>query len=556
MNYVFVFLGEFGYELFNWQGTIRKLSKLKKSGDKIICCSRANLYPFYEYADLFVDISNVDKYQNSVACGYFARHPKDGDLKSSSNFLFDIELKTSIRDLVMSEIKQNNNFDDKSSFFVFSSDYNEVAGLKIGCRRDLFGIDEQHSSIYEDLNIDNNLYAKISIVNDSDIRKNIEKKLGWSLNEKYILFQNRERNIVVRSKEKIVYQKLLQDLSENFKIVLLSFNTGRKDDSFSKISELKNCYNISISNFPEQGILIQNAALNIFSTEGDFGSHIYIPPFMGKDVIAIAPKDIYEIGTTPISYWNDNVFKFGGKIYDYISEEVLNNESNYTCFLKYIFDKIEIENNLKNIEVKFNNSNFDDYYLWPRTPKTYDHQDKIRERVGVDDYADVPNSRSNMIINKLEELVGNGFVNQNFNLLDIASGDSIVLWRIKKVFKKADCYGLDCLKEHFGTHKQIQEDGVKIYAGFLQHLYYDFYGTKADVALMLNSYRGWESADLRENEKDIPELIDNWFKTNCKYAIVTATREQIEKLSLNGFDVELLGKGEDLSFMVCISAKK
>ena len=29
MIYVFTFIGEFGYELLNWQGTIRKWSKYK-----------------------------------------------------------------------------------------------------------------------------------------------------------------------------------------------------------------------------------------------------------------------------------------------------------------------------------------------------------------------------------------------------------------------------------------------------------------------------------------------------------------------------------------------
>ena len=50
MNYVFVFLGEFGYELFNWQGVIRKFSRLVAPGDKIICCSRAHLHLLYDTA--------------------------------------------------------------------------------------------------------------------------------------------------------------------------------------------------------------------------------------------------------------------------------------------------------------------------------------------------------------------------------------------------------------------------------------------------------------------------------------------------------------------------
>ena len=41
MNYVFTFIGEFGYELLNWQGAIRKWVNLyKKDIDKIVICSR------------------------------------------------------------------------------------------------------------------------------------------------------------------------------------------------------------------------------------------------------------------------------------------------------------------------------------------------------------------------------------------------------------------------------------------------------------------------------------------------------------------------------------
>ena len=49
MNYVFTYIGEFGYELFNWQGAIRKWSKYYKNPeDKIIICARSGLQSVYE----------------------------------------------------------------------------------------------------------------------------------------------------------------------------------------------------------------------------------------------------------------------------------------------------------------------------------------------------------------------------------------------------------------------------------------------------------------------------------------------------------------------------
>ena len=66
MTYVFTFLGEFGYELLNWQGTIRKWSKLhKQPEDKIVICSRKGLEQLYEFADEYINISELDSYNNA-----------------------------------------------------------------------------------------------------------------------------------------------------------------------------------------------------------------------------------------------------------------------------------------------------------------------------------------------------------------------------------------------------------------------------------------------------------------------------------------------------------
>lgn len=69
--------------------------------------------------------------------------------------------------------------------------------------------------------------------------------------------------------------------------------------------------------------LIHFAQQCLFFTEGDWGSHIYVPPFLGKDVIAIAPRSVYAVGSTPLDHWNPNDFRFGGQVIPYVAEEVL-----------------------------------------------------------------------------------------------------------------------------------------------------------------------------------------------------------------------------------------
>jgi hypothetical protein len=213
---------------------------------------------------------------------------------------------------------------------------------------------------------------------------------------------------------------------------------------------------------------------------------------------------------------------------------------------------------LGEIERLGESSEYESLYLWPRTPLTPDHQEVIARRVGVDDFqVDDPRSRPALIIGKLRELVADerSGVDARFRLLDIACGDSVVLWQIKQSFPDATCVGVDCNKGLFTTNAQAVDAGVILYKGYLQHLFTRSPGEdrRFDVTLMLNTYRGWQSADLREAEKDLPQQADGWFATNARYTIVTATPDQIKRLRREGWWVEELGKGEDDSTMICMS---
>ncbi len=203
-------------------------------------------------------------------------------------------------------------------------------------------------------------------------------------------------------------------------------------------------------------------------------------------------------------------------------------------------------------------SEYEDLYLWPRTPLNPDLQDVIARRVGVDDFeVQDPRSRSAMIVTRLRELIDDpaAGMRDDFRLVDVACGDAVVLWQIKKAFPRADCHGVDCNKGVFSTHAQAMAEGVLLHKGYLQHLFVRSPpdGHRFDMALMLNTYRGWESADLRESERDLPEQADAWFARNSRFVVVTATRAQITRLRREGWFVAELGKGEDESIMICAS---
>ena len=72
MLYAFCFLGEFGYELFNWQGLVRKFRHTLTNGEKIAACSRMGMDIWYDVADYYLDISEVKLFKKSIASMYSA----------------------------------------------------------------------------------------------------------------------------------------------------------------------------------------------------------------------------------------------------------------------------------------------------------------------------------------------------------------------------------------------------------------------------------------------------------------------------------------------------
>jgi hypothetical protein len=368
MYYIFVFLGEFGFELLNWQGTIRKFAQTISSDDKIVCCSRANLYPIYEMADLFIDISDVDAFRQSVASMYSGflfsdvadvdfRHSLRRDLKT---WAFQRRMRAEVRDYVLRQLKAKLVINsEKQCVFVFSDEGRKLNGCKFGAlpvpsgfwqafevqmgswlraffpalmrihdrTRELLGwpVDRQpDGEVYERLDVQNNVYAKINP--DLSVAKSVEEKLGRPLTKPYILCQTRRRDCAQPSSDALPWKKvtrLVELLTTEMDVVLLSFDTGRYADSYSEFELATSGIHYHCTSFPDQACLIHFAQHCLCFTEGDFGSHIYVPPFMGRDVTAIAPRSIYEIGSTPIDFWNQNVFRFDGQIIPEVAEEVL-----------------------------------------------------------------------------------------------------------------------------------------------------------------------------------------------------------------------------------------
>jgi hypothetical protein len=335
MTYVFTFLGEFGYELFNWQGVVRKFAGTIAPSDSIVCCSRANLYPLYETASRYVDIAEAESFRGSTASMYYAMQAGDLDANSKRNRLFCRRLREDLTSFILRRLGVAGKARKCLSWrggllprfvlrpppevyvFVFSCEKRELNGCIFGCNPDVLLAE---AGIYESLDLDNNVFKRIEP--DLSVRGAVEEKLGWDLETPFVLCQTRSREIVVRSEELVPKERLIEALARRTRVVQLSFSTGRHLDSYSSFADKPNCSLYHCGSFVEQACLVHFARHCLFFTEGDFGSHIYVPPFLGKDVVTIAPADVYELGTTPIDFWNRTVFRFGGQIIPKISEQV------------------------------------------------------------------------------------------------------------------------------------------------------------------------------------------------------------------------------------------
>ncbi|WP_141699198.1 hypothetical protein [Candidatus Thiosymbion oneisti] len=182
------------------------------------------------------------------------------------------------------------------------------------------------------------IYQKIEP--DFTVLNAVEKQLGWNLTEPFVFCQTRMRDTDQLSKDILPrgkLAKLIEAVAREVKVVLLSFHTGRWLDSYSEFENYPNCFRYPCKSFPEQACLIHFAKHCLFFTEGDFGSQIYVPPFLGKDVTAIAPSTVYRIGSTPIDLWNRNLFRFGGQIIPKVSEEVFASKNN---MMKVVIDTL------------------------------------------------------------------------------------------------------------------------------------------------------------------------------------------------------------------------
>ena len=308
-TYVFVFLGEFGYELFNWQGVVRRFAAQLPDSSRIVIAGRRGLQPFYETADEYLEISDFAPFRESIAAAYWAIPPEaTARDRSPEQLAFDKSLRASIRTHLAPQLRAGNRVE-----FIFSTELTAFPGGIFGADRRHYGRPGHPGKIYGAPGlIENNCYAKIAP--DESVRAAIERTLGFDLGRPYALVQTRRRAIGPQHGMTVEEAPVVRALAAHLPVVVLSFDTGRALDSASALGAETGAMIFPGRSFREQSCLIAHAARCVFITNGDLGSHTYLPPFLGRDVDIIASREIFQLPSAPVDFWNRNVFRFGGQM--------------------------------------------------------------------------------------------------------------------------------------------------------------------------------------------------------------------------------------------------
>tara|TARA_B100000315_G_C14589777_1_gene595097 strand:- start:193 stop:1287 length:1095 start_codon:yes stop_codon:yes gene_type:complete len=303
---IFVFIGEFGYEMMNWHGLIRKL---KETCDnfRYIICGRTGLELLYPYAEYYIDISSLKYFRKSIAASYCATN---------------VNIKELVKEIEIYVYRKIKDLKEVSHEFIFSHEGKEINGIRFG------GL--HYGDIYKKETIKGNSYSIIVPKNEKYWLKYFSKNYSINFDKPYIVIQNAQRFGKNRIDKKPNIRKLISKISNKVQVVNINFNTDRSFDTVSNKVDEKKVINIKINDFQQQCVLIKNSLTSIFETQGDFRSHTYIPPFLGKKIYVYVNRPVLFLGTGPVDMFNKYLFKkLGSEMHIIIEEELWWYKMNY-----------------------------------------------------------------------------------------------------------------------------------------------------------------------------------------------------------------------------------
>ena len=302
---VFVFTGEFGYELLNWHARIQKLLLINPNVNYVVCSTKA-VEALYPKTIKFIALDSLNYFQNGIADTYFIR--RKGFKRDD---LLDIFLAVLRRFQIKKYVNKKLSLKSSQIKFIFSDQFNVINDLNFGATRwapRLFVFRKRHfDSIYDSLPYEENLYRKLIPSSEAiEWAKKSLEHLGKSQN--FIVLQTADREFFLKKRRlQPESSHLIQILRENLSVVEIEFRPSRMTDTSTVSNNRQVVY---CDNLDSQLAIISLAKFAIFFSDGDFRSLNYVPPFAGKNVYSITSSSI--VSNSAINLWNEKVFKFGG----------------------------------------------------------------------------------------------------------------------------------------------------------------------------------------------------------------------------------------------------
>jgi len=317
-TFIFVFTGEFGYELLNWQGRIRKFSA-EHPGTKIVCAStEATRLLYLDFAE-FIPLDGSDVFNKGIADTYFLRHQsfkRDGLKDVITAFI----RRKQMSKFIAGELAE---MDLKNSRFIFSDKLTFVDGTQFGATRwaPRFNLLRKRNlqQIYDGLPSEETQYIEL-IPRESVMREVKKRILDMGITSPFVVVQNADRETFLKKRRfELPTRDLYSEISKQLPTVEISFRQIRRTDTQSPSTDSNNVY--LCTSLEEQAAIIRLSSFCIFMSSGDFRSLHYVPSFCGRDNYSITSSSI--ISNSAIGLWNAEVFMFGGKIIPMTAESLI-----------------------------------------------------------------------------------------------------------------------------------------------------------------------------------------------------------------------------------------
>lgn len=336
-RYIFVFTGEFGYELLNWHAKIHKFSN-SKPDVQIVTASTSATHILYQGFSNFIPLDDLKLFRSAIADTYFLRR-----LGFKRDDLLDVLLAILRRHHVKRHVLKLFRSDDEKfkSIFVFSDKSKEINGLQFGSRRWTprlnFFRKRNFQEIYDNLPTTENQYTALDVSKQKSFEMQ-QRLADLGVETPFILVQSAERkNFLKKRRNESALSELFDIFCTRLPTVQLNFSQVRDGDTQSNLQMTGTT--IFCNSLEDQVALIRLSAFCVFFSSGDYRSLHYVPPFCGIDVYSVTSSSI--ISNSSIEKWNKEVFNFGGKILPITAEALIFDPKYLESFLSYLASKLK-----------------------------------------------------------------------------------------------------------------------------------------------------------------------------------------------------------------------